>query len=141
MLKYKFTTAITLIIIATFVFSGCPLPGPGSDGPDLVPERRPGSQGAEGFCMRDEEGLTIKVRNQGNRDVIENFTTIVEFSPGGPRSESTASMPAGSFSEVKFEIPPGCFNPDCDFTITVDANTDIEETNENNNTVSGICIG
>jgi len=50
-------------------------------------------------------------------------------------------MPAGSFVDVQFEIPAGCFEPDCDFQITVDANGEIEEFDEANNSAAGKCIG
>jgi hypothetical protein len=111
-------------------------------GPDLVPERRTDSEGAQGFCRRDNQGnLVVRVRNQGNGDVVDPSTAIVVFTPGGPRSSPTAPMPAGSFTDVIFQIPSGCFNPDCSFTITVDANGNIDESMERNNTADGICIG
>lgn len=114
------------------------------NGPDLVPERRSNGQGSEGFCNRDDNDgsiLKVRVRNQGNEDVLSPFTTVVVFTPGGPKSVTTPPMPAGSFSDVQVQIPSGCFNPDCDFTITVDANSDISESNENNNSEDGHCIG
>lgn len=83
----------------------------------------------------------VRVRNQTNEDVFDQSTTIVEFSPGGPKSATTAPMPGGSMTDVSLEIPADCFNPDCDFTITVDANDDIDESRENNNTADGKCIG
>lgn len=110
-------------------------------GPDLVPERRPDSQGEEGFCRRNEGNLVVRVRNQTNEDVFDQSTTIVVFSPGGPKSATTAPMPGGSMTDVIFEVPSACFNPDCDFTITVDANSDITESREDNNVADGICIG
>lgn len=107
--------------------------------PDLVPERRPGSQGSEGFCNRDDKGnLVIRVRNQGDEDASVESTTIVRFSGG---SEKTPPMPAGSVSEALFEIPSTCFRPDCSFSITVDANDDVKESQEGNNRANGICIG
>ena len=111
-------------------------------GPDLVPERRSGGQGEEGFCKRDNDGnLVVRVRNQANQDALNQSTTIVVFTPGEPKSGMTAPMPGGSFSEVTFEIPSECFDPDCDFSITLDANNDIAESNEENNSAKGICIG
>jgi len=115
---------------------GCP-----RQGPDLVAEPRPEGQGADGFCRRDGNNLVVRVRNQANPDVVVQSTTIVTFSPGGPRSAMTAPMPGGSFSDVTVEIPSGCSNPDCDFTINVDANNDVSESREDNNVAAGTCIG
>ena len=53
----------------------------------------------------------------------------------------TPSLALGQSVDLSFPIPPGCFNPDCGFRITVDANGDVVEANEANNTASGICIG
>lgn len=112
------------------------------DGPDLVPERRTGSQSAEGFCRRDgERTLVVRVRNQSNDDVVDQTTTKVDFSPGGTRTAKTSPMPGGSMSDVSFSIPAACFNPDCDFTITVDSDREVAESHEGNNTESGKCIG
>ncbi|MCL4872234.1 MAG: hypothetical protein KJ063_25015 [Anaerolineae bacterium] len=130
---------LLFLTLLPLLFIGC---DPTHDGPDLIPQRRSGSQGDEGFCRRDEDGnLVVRVQNQGNEDVFENFTTIVQFSPEGPQSATTAPMPSGSFTEVVFVIPSGCFNSDCDFAITVDANGDIDEGIEDNNMADGICIG
>ena len=108
--------------------------------PDLVPERRSGSSGPEGFCRRDESGLTVRVRNQANPDVLQETTTVVVFS-GVTKTAQTAPMPGGSQVDVTVEIPAGCFDPDCSFEITVDSNDAVEEANEANNTEAGICIG
>ncbi len=110
-------------------------------GPDLVPERRSGGSGPEGFCQRDDTALTVRVRNQANPDVFEQSTVVVDFSPGGPRTATTPPIAGGSFADVMVEIPAGCFNPDCDFEITVDANDDIDEADETNNAEAGACIG
>ena len=134
------TIFLMLLGLVVIDLVGCDSPTP--NGPDLVPERRAASQGAEGFCRIDDEGnLVVRVRNQGNEDVFENFTTIVQFSPGGPQSKTTAPMPSGSLTDVSFVIPTGCFNSDCNFTITVDTGGDIDESIEDNNTAEGICIG
>jgi subtilase family serine protease len=42
---------------------------------------------------------------------------------------------------LAFPIPPGCFDSDCEFRITVDVNNDVAESNEANNTADGVCIG
>lgn len=111
--------------------------------PDLVPERLTTSTGRAGFCKLDDQGrLQVRVRNQANPDVLVQTTTTVEFQPGGPVSHATAPMPGGSFAEPgPFDIPGGCFNPDCSFVIKVDAGEEVSEFDENNNAEQGICIG
>jgi hypothetical protein len=136
--RLPFLTLFGLLLAVAM--TGC-----AGNGPDLVPERREGSQGAEGYCRRDENILTIEVRNQGNEDALSPSTVVVVFhaDPDQPRSVTAPALAAGSstFDQLEVEIPSGCFNPDCDFTITVDANDDIDESRENNNTEEGICIG
>lgn len=116
--------------------------------PDLIPERRPGASGEEGFCRLSEEALVVRVRNQTNTDVLTPTVTRVVFSPGGEVSQPTPAIPGGSMAEVSFAIPAGCFNPDCDFTISVDADNQIDESHgggadnhETNNIERGTCIG
>ena len=109
---------------------------------DLVPLRRPGGQGKEGFCQRAGEGKTlfVTVKNQGAGDAAGS-TTTVQFGSGGPVSMATAPIPAGGTTQIMFDIPTGCFNPDCPFTITVDTNKEVNESDEGNNSADGICIG
>jgi hypothetical protein len=108
--------------------------------PDLVPERIPGTVDDLGFCRIEDDNLVVRVRNQGNSDVLVQTTTVVQFSPGGPRTSATPPIPHGSFADVMFPIGR-CFEPDCDFTITLDADQVVKEVDERNNTVSASCIG
>lgn len=132
-------TALAFVLAGIALFlAGCN----GATAPDLVPESRIDGTGAETFCRRDGAGnLVVRVRNESNADVLVQTTTVVEFSPGGPRTGTTAAMPGGSFAEVTFPIPPECFNADCDFTITVDSDEAVDEADEDNNMADGICIG
>ena len=131
--------------VLAFVFAGVALFLAGCNGataPDLVPESRTDGMGAETFCRKDDAGnLVVRVRNQSNADVLVQTTTVVVFSPGGPRTGTTASMPGGSFADVTLPIPAECFNADCDFTITVDSDEAVDEADEDNNMADGICIG
>ena len=136
---HKFLSFILLGLI-TAISAGCQ--------PDLVPERRVGSTGREGFCRRDGDSLVVRIRNQTNFDVFVPTETTVLFSPGGEITESTPPIPGGSMADVSFLIPSGCFDPDCSFTITVDAKNQINESHtdqpdnhETNNVEDGICIG
>lgn len=109
--------------------------------PDLVPvpDPRPGI----GFCRLDDEGrLLVTVRNQGTGNVPASTTRVHFPSPGRTYDLPTPAMPAGaSITLPPIPMPRGCYNPDCDFTITVDAKNEIIEANEANNSARGMCLG
>jgi len=108
--------------------------------PDLlpVPDPRPGI----GFCKLDDQGrLVVTVKNQGDADAAAS-TTVVEFFPGGSFSLPTPPIPAGGSVDLPpLDVPAACYNPDCNFRITVDANNEIEEADKSNNSASGSCLG
>ena len=133
--------------LAVMLSLGCP--GAQNTEPDLVPERRSGGSGAEGFCRRDNAGnLIVRVRNQTNFGALTASVTRVTFAVGGPVSQPTPPIGAGASADVIFPIPAGCFSPDCAFAIAVDADNQIDESHgttpdnhETNNNEPGICIG
>lgn len=99
--------------------------------PDLVPV--PG-------CKRDSEGrLVIRVKNQGTIQAAAS-TTRVGFFPGGAYNVPFPSIPAGNTVKVPLLIPAPCWNPDCDYQITVDITNQVNEANEANNIGSGACF-
>jgi hypothetical protein len=105
---------------------------------DLLPVPTPPSSS---FCTLDPNGaLIVRVRNQGNADAPSS-TIRVQFMPGGPDSLSTPAIPAGGFVDLPTPIPSNCFNPDCNFRITVDFGNQIVESNEGNNVANGLCPG
>jgi hypothetical protein len=104
--------------------------------PDLIPV--PDATGS--FCRVEAGALIVTVRNQGLGTAGPSITHV-DFSGGGAGSMPTPSLAPGQSVDLSFPIPPGCFSPDCGFKITVDANGDVVEANEANNTASGICIG
>jgi len=131
---------VSLSLLATIVLSGCtPLA-------DLVPIGSPDISGPPSFCKKVKEGpdkgkLVVTVKNQGTAAAPAS-TTTVKFSPGGSFQLSTPAIPAGGSVDLPpLSIPAGCYNPDCDFKITVDSNNQINESNEGNNSVAGNCLG
>jgi len=135
----------SIIVVSTFlslsIIAGCH-PQFGVEQVDLVPERRPGSQGENGFCNGDNSQLFVRVRNQSNIDAIEITQTRVRFPNGVMISLDTPQLAGGSFANVgPFPIPPGCFNADCSFTIEVDATSLLPNEHDHNNLENGICIG
>lgn len=141
---------ILITAAAVLSASSCVKPQSGFDiGPDLVPERQPGTEGPMGFCKRDNENnLEVRVRNQGNEPVFVETVTRVVFS-GQEETTATPPLADGAMATVNLPIPGGCFNPDCGFIITVDDGNQVEElqhdasdtSHEDNNTERGICIG
>lgn len=108
--------------------------------PDLVPV--PDPEPGIGFCRLDNQGrLVVTVKNQGNAEAPAS-TTMVEFFPGGSFPLPTPPIPAGgSVNLPPLDMPAACYNPDCNFRITVDANNEIDESDKSNNSASGICLG
>jgi hypothetical protein len=119
--------------------------GGGAAGPaDLVPIPQISSFDPPffNFCrIEDGERLLVTVRNQGSGDAAAS-TTTVQFDSGPPVSKPTSALSgSGGFSDLTFDIPAGCFNADCGFTITVDSGNVVSESSETNNSASGTCIG
>ena len=110
--------------------------GGGTEGPpDLIPA--PDANG--NFCRLRDGKLIVTVRNQG-AGAAGASTTRVDFG-SGPQSQPTPALPAGGAVDLLFEIPAGCFQPDCHFRIRVDSTDAVAESNEGNNAASGTCIG
>jgi hypothetical protein len=105
------------------------------------------------FCDTDEEGLYVHIKNNGEKNAPASTTRVV-FRWGGTQN-TTVDLPTPSISSRlalltggnntavvgPFPIPLGCFDPDCGFTITVDVNDDVSESDETNNSADGRCIG
>ena len=53
----------------------------------------------------------------------------------------TPPLGSGASVDLNFPIPRGCFDPDCEFRITVDANNQVIESDKGNNFASGTCLG
>ena len=95
------------------------------------------------FCLRvdDGEGLAVTVRNQGPGTASDSPVRVV-FSGSPPSVTMTGGeLDPGDIAIITFPIPLGCFGSDCGFTILVDPDSVIAESNEGNNTAAGDCIG
>jgi CARDB len=92
------------------------------------------------FCKRNQGNLVVTVRSVGPAQApLAPFYVKVEFTPGGAFEKQVERLVPGSTAEVQFAIPPGCFNPDCKFKITVDSKNSIRESDERNNVAEGRC--
>lgn len=104
--------------------------------PDLIPVPDPSGS----FCRRREGKLVVTVKNQGAGSSGPS-TTEVDFFRHGKVSMPTPALAPNTSTDLLFAIPPGCFDPDCEFRITVDVMNDVAESNEGNNTANGTCLG
>jgi hypothetical protein len=98
----------------------------------------PGEDGS--FCRRTGRELTVTVCNKGTGPAGPS-TTRVDFGQHGRVDVPTPALAAGDCADVQVTIPPNCFDPDCEFRITVDAAAVVAEANKSNNVASGVCVG
>ena len=97
--------------------------------PDLVPvPDRTGS-----FCRRKDGKLIVTVKNQGTGHA-QASTTQVDFFAHGQVSVPTPPLAPNASTDLLVDIPHGCFDPDCNFRITVDVDGEVAESNKGNNT-------
>lgn len=111
--------------------------------PDLVPEPLLLDPARVSFCRLDPSGrLVIRVKNQGTAASLPTFTRV-EFLPGEVVFLRTPKIPPSEAVDLlpPLVFPGACYNPDCDFRITVDWVEFVDESDESNNTVDGRCIG
>ena len=109
--------------------------------PDLVPLTNPGAAAPEGYCRRNDQGqLLVKIFNLGT-DEAGASTTLVSFAGEPPESFETAAIAGRTAAELVIDIPDECFdaNNNCSFTIGVDGEDAIAESDESNNNVAGLC--
>lgn len=104
--------------------------------PDLIPV--PDANGS--FCKRKDLTLTVTVKNQGTSGAGPSITEV-DFFAFGKVAMPTPPLGPGTSVDLFFPIPPGCFNPDCEFRITVDASNQVNESVEGNNIAKGTCRG
>ncbi len=92
------------------------------------------------FCVARDGRLVVNVRNAGGGPAGPS-TTLVDFDRHGRFTRQIPAIGPGQQVEVLFEFPVGCFGSDCSFSITVDAGSDVEESNEGDNVSDGTCLG
>jgi subtilase family serine protease len=96
-----------------------------------------------GFCDIDDSGnLVVHIKNQGLAPA-ESSHVKVDFGQYGESVKAVPALGIGDTASVTVQFPSAanCFDPDCGFEIIVDANDEIDESNELNNNQVGICIG
>ena len=99
--------------------------------PDLIPLP------AAGFCR--DGTVVVTLRNQGPADA-DSSTTTITFAGGGSVEQPTPSVEGGRIATLPaVTIPAECFAPGCFMQVIVDANNDVQESDEGNNTVEQTC--
>ena len=104
--------------------------------PDLVPI--PDANGF--FCNLKDGTLIVTVMNQVTAGAGTSMTKV-DFGSHGTVLVPTPALAPGASVALSVTIPFGCYDPDCNFRITVDSNNDVSESDEGNNFASGTCIG
>jgi len=121
---------------------GCITPEVSSDSPDLIAIPDGSFGGSDAYCdMTRVSQLRIVIQNQGQGYAPASITRV-RFSPGGSMDIPTPPLESGQRTMLApIPLPAACFDPDCDFTITVDSTAQINETiGEENNVTDGRCI-
>ena len=131
-------------LVLVSVVSGCMSLRPFHEGPDLTPLKPLGLSGPDGFCdlsgSRESPKLGVSVQNIGDGDSPASITAI-EFFPGGSVQLPTPALLAGeSINLMPVDIPLACFDPDCEFRITVDWRNEGNESGGEGNKAMGRCL-
>jgi hypothetical protein len=99
--------------------------------PDLTPSD---------LHLEGNQTLVVTVQNLGSGDAGPS-TAKASFTSGVVRSVETPAIPAGGSVQLRTEVPPDCFSPDCGYSIEVDAGQQLNESDESNNRASDSVIG
>ena len=112
---------------------------------DLVPVPTAGSN-RPSFCRNDGKGnLIVRVKNLGSSPAPASSLRVTFSTLSGPVSVDTPAPPLGGGGggvDLATPIPTDCLTlrgGDCQFTIAVDVDDAVLETDESNNIVSGTC--
>lgn len=119
-----------------------------TDLPDLVP-----LPGPQGFCAESPESpespegririIDFIVRNSGTGTAGPSNTLVSFERATGAVRVLRLTPPLGPNQDAPFQIPipDGCFDPDCEVTITVDTENDVMESDKDNNVHRFTCPG
>jgi CARDB protein len=124
------------------ITGGCIEPEISSENPDLIAVPEGSFGGPDAYCdMTTVPQLRIVIQNQGQGNAPASITRV-KFSPGGIMDIPTPPLQSAQRTMLPPTlIPTACFDPDCDFTITVDSKAQVNEvTGEENNVTDGRCI-
>ncbi len=95
------------------------------------------------YCNIDESTglLLVTITNQGQVDAPASVAAV-RFHDGKEVKMPTPAIPAGesiTLEGINFSYDDNCTEPNCNFTITADAQNAVLESNEENNSAQGFC--
>ena len=128
------TLIFVLALAGVIIISGCTPLVPKAD---LVAVNNPSDWAS--FCDFDNENLRVHIKNQGTADAGPS-TVEVDFGQHGKVSQPVPSLTVGATTTILIPMSHVCYDPDCEFVITVDSSNDIDESNELNNSQTGSCL-
>lgn len=130
--------------LAIAVIGGC------TPKPDLVAVKLP-DLGTDPivYCNLDDDGkLIVTVTNQGSSDAPASVTrvTFTTLPTGDHVVElATPALAIGNSHDLDpidlGAFPSNCYQANCHFTITVDSTNTVDESDEEDNSASGYCLG
>ena len=96
------------------------------------------------YCVLEKSKLgkllIVTVANHGGSPSVP-CTTRVDFGKFGIIDRKTPALAPGQSVRLKFPFPSHCYTPNCEFTIYVDVNNVVPESDKTNNKATGVCIG
>ena len=128
------TLIIVLALASMMIIPGCT---PEIPKPDLIAVNNPSDWAS--FCDFDNENLIVYIKNQGTADAGPS-TVEVDFGIHGKVSQPVPSLTVGTTTTILIPMSHVCYDPDCEFVITVDSSNDIDESNELNNIQISSCL-
>ncbi len=124
---------LVLVALVTGFVAGC-----GEGRPDFTPAKAFDSPGPEGYCKRVDASLEVHVANTGQLALA--VSVRVDFPHGPSGSGMTGVIPENGVGTALVPIPTPIPQGDFSFTIRVDPDDDVPESNEDNNSAEGLCI-
>lgn len=106
---------------------------------DLQPVPLPGVEGFAAYCDLQDGSLQITVENTGGADAPASRVTVAFDYSSKIGSADAPSISAGGSAPVLVALPQPVTPDAFDFTITVDADRAIAESDEGNNYGEGQC--
>lgn len=119
--------------------------------PNLIAVERAqqtGNPNEPGYCWRETGAdgvrrLIVTVQNHGGKGAPPTVTRVNFEGVLSPQEETTPALTPTDSVRLAFPIPEQCFerhDPNCEFTIRVDAQSSVAESDEKN-TFDGTCMG
>jgi photosystem II stability/assembly factor-like uncharacterized protein len=89
-------------------------------------------------CHKFTGQVAVTIKNVGQADAPASTTTL-QFILGSKTSLLTLPIPAGGSADLAFDIQGKC-QTGCRFSLTADSDHQIDESNETNNFLEGVCL-